>query len=1019
MTRFNLSEWALRHKSFVVYLMLVSAAAGAWSYVRLGREEDPAFTIKTMIVTTYWPGATTIDTLNEVTDRIEKKLEEVPYLDYVKSYTKPGVSTVYMNLLDSTPAAEVPKLWQTVRNKINDIRHTLPQGVQGPYYNDDFGDVYSIIYALTGDGFSFRELRDFAETVRSDVLRAPDVSKIELIGTQDEKIYLEFSTLQMAALGIDISALMQTLQEQNAVTPSGVVDAGPERITIRVSGAFVSEKSLRAINIRSGNKFFRLGDIVKVKRGYADPPQPIFRFNGHQAIGVAISMTSGGDVLALGENVRKIIERARGNLPVGVDLQLVADQPVVVKASVAEFMKSLEEAVIIVLAVSFFALGLRPGVVVAVAIPLVLGVTFVAMEMLSISLQRISLGALIISLGLLVDDAMIAVEMMISKLEEGFDKVKAATFAYTSTAFPMLTGTLVTIAGFVPVGFARSSAGEYCFSLFAVIAVALVVSWIVAVLFTPLTGVFILPDKMEGHGGGHGGSGFYGRFERVLDHALRWKGTVLAIVAAMFVASLVGMNYVQQQFFPASDRPELLVDLTLPQSSSIYATEEVVARAEKIFKEEKDIVRWSFYVGQGAIRFYLPLDAQLTNDFFAQAVVVTKGYEERPGVKKRLEEAFSKGFDNVMVRVNPLELGPPVGWPLKFRVSGPDPEKTRELSHAFARLMAQNHYIWNINYDWNEPSKVIRVEVDQDQARAAGLSSEQVSKAINAVLTGATVTQVRDSIYLIDVVARAVADERAKVDTLRSLMLAVPGGDNVPLAQIATLDYGLEMPLIWRRERLPTVTVQAELSGGMQAATIVKELTPAMNEFRAKLPAGYRVEVGGTVEDSGKAERSIFAVFPVMVLLIITILMVQLMSFQRMFMVLLTAPLALIGVAAALLSMNVPMGFVAILGVIALIGMVIRNSVILIVQIDQHIADGEHPWEAVKSATVHRMRPILLTAAAAILGMVPIAPTVFWGPMAYAIMGGLLAATLLTLIFLPALYVAWFRIKPPEETGAP
>jgi multidrug efflux pump len=1016
---FNLSDWALRHKSFVLYLMIVSAIAGLWAYNRLGREEDPPFTIKTMVVKTLWPGATTGDTLRQITDRVEKKLEELPFLDFTRSYTKPGESVVFVNLRDTVDPKAVPNLWYQVRKKIDDIRQNFPSGIYGPFFNDEFGDTYSLIYALVPDGFTQRELRDYADGMRAELLRIRDVAKVDLVGVQDEKVYLEFSTQQMAALGLDVNALIQTLQTQNAVAPSGTVDAGPERIAIRVSGQFTSEASLKAVNFKSGDRFFRLSDIATVKRTYADPPQPAFRYNGDPAIGLAIAMTTGGDALALGENITAKVNELVRDLPIGVDVHLVADQPHVVKEAVGEFTKSLMEAVAIVLGVSFLALGWRPGIVVAVAIPLVLAITFVIMDLTGISLQRISLGALIISLGLLVDDAMIAVEMMITKMEEGFDKFKAATFTYTSTAFPMLTGTLVTIAGFVPVGFAQSGAGEYCFSLFAVVGVALTVSWIVAVLFTPLTGVFILPDSLKAHG--KHGAGGPSRFARLLNTALHFRKTVLLFAGGLFVLSLVGMGLVQQQFFPKSDRPELLVDLTLPQNASLNATREAATRVEALLKADPDVDHWSFYIGQGAIRFYLPLDTQLANDFFAQAVVVTKGADVRQKVAARLEAVFAKDFDGLMARVSPLELGPPVGWPLKFRVSGPDPAQTRDFAQRFAQVVGQNPNTRNINYDWNEPSKVIKVDVDQDRARTLGISSEQLANSINAVLSGTTVTQLRDGIYLIDIVARAVPEERAQLETLRNLTFDAGNGRNIPLAQIATLSYTLEQPLIWRRQRLPTVTVQADVMPGIEGTTVAKQLGPSIEAFRAELPPGYRVVLGGVIEDSAKAQASIFVVMPVMALLMMTILMVQLMSFQRLFLVLLTAPLALIGVAAALLLANAPMGFVAILGIISLIGMVIRNSVILIAQIDQHIVDGEHPWEAVVSATEHRLRPILLTAAAAILGMIPIAPTVFWGPMAYAVMGGLVVATLLTLVFLPALYVTWFRIKPPAlqaEQGA-
>jgi multidrug efflux pump subunit AcrB len=1010
-TTFNLSRWALEHKSFVVYLMLVVTLAGIFAYRQLGRDEDPPFTIKTMVVKTLWPGATTVETMRQITDRIEKKLEELPNLDYVRSYTKPGESVVFVYLKDSTRAPDVPDLWYQARKKVGDIKHTLPQGVQGPFFNDEFGDTYALIFALTSDGFSHRELRDYAERVRAGLLSVPDVAKIDLLGTQDEKIYLEFSTQKLAAMGLDVSELIQILQAQNAIQPSGTVDSDAEKIAVRVSGQFTSEASLNTVNFRFNGRFFRLSDIAQVQRGYADPQQPIFRYNGRDAIGLAVSMRKNGDVLAFGEHLKERLARAKADLPAGIESHLVANQPAVVEEAVGEFIKTLIEAVAIVLAVSFLSLGWRPGIVVAIAIPLVLAITFVVMKLTGVSLQRISLGALIIGLGLLVDDAMIAVEMMIKKLEEGADKVTAATFAYTSTAFPMLTGTLVTIAGFVPVGFAASSAGEYVFTLFAVIAIALTASWLVAVLFTPLTGVFILPDKMKGHGGEP--SRFARLFHRMLDRVLHLKYWVIGATVALFVAALAGMQLVQQQFFPNSDRPELLVDLTLPQGSSIKATRKVVDDLEKILRTDPDVEHWSFYVGSGAIRFYLPLDQQLANDFFAQGVIVTKGFKVRPAVQQRILAALrGPGFDQVQPRVSSLELGPPVGWPLKFRISGPDPAQVREIAQNFASLLAKTPQARNINFDWNEPSKVVRVQVDQDRARALGISSQALSQTINAILSGTTVTQLRDDIYLIDIVARAIPDERAKLETLRSLMISVAGGRSVPLEQVAELSYDIEPPMIWRRHRMPTVTVQADTAPGLEAATVVRALSSDLASFKSKLPAGYDVVAGGTVEDSAKAEASIFAVFPLMILIMVTILMVQLQSFQRLFLVLATAPLAIIGVAAALLISRAPMGFVAILGVVSLIGMVIRNSVILIDQIDHEIAAGQHPWNAVIVATEHRLRPILLTAAAAILGMVPIAPTVFWGPMAFAVMGGLVVATLLTLVFLPALYVAWFRIKP-------
>ncbi|GAA4249861.1 AcrB/AcrD/AcrF family protein [Azospirillum formosense] len=1020
MTGFNLSEWALRHRSFVWYLIISLTVAGGMAYMRLGREEDPAFTIKTMVVQANWPGATIEDTMKLVTDPIEKKLEEIPYLDYVKSYTKPGISVVYVNLKDYTPAEAVPDLWYQVRKKIADMKSTLPQGVQGPAFNDEFGDTFGTVFAFTADGFSYRELKDYAETARADLMRVPDVGKIQFVGVQNERIYLDFSTRKLAAMGIDREQVIAELQAQNAVAPAGVVQAGDEKISVRVSGAFTSEDSLRAISLRANDKFYRLADLADIRRGYADPPSPLFRYNGQPAIGMIISMAAGGNVLTFGEGIRERMRQVEANLPVGIGVHLVANQSVVVEESVAGFTKALKEAVVIVLVVSFISLGLRAGLVVATSIPLVLGMTFIGMEFFDITLQRISLGALIIALGLLVDDAMITVEMMITKLEEGFSLDKAATFAYTSTAFPMLTGTLITVAGFIPIGFAQGGAAEYCFTLFAVVAMALLFSWIVAVLFAPLIGVNVLPKTMKAKHGGEPGR-LMRMFRGSLRLAMRARYLVIVATLLLFSLSVFGLRFVQQQFFPASDRPELLVNLTLPQTASIRSTEEVVNRFEKVLAADPDVERWSFYIGQGAVRFYLPLDVQLANDYFAQAVVVTKGYKVREAVRARLEKVLNEDFSDLNTRVSPLEMGPPVGWPIQYRVSGPDVGEVRAIAARMADTIGTNPYTLLVNYDWNEPSKVVRVDVDQDKARLLGISSKSLNQALNATVSGAAFTQVRDDIYLIDVVAQATNAERSSIETLRNLQIAIPDGRTVPLGEVATMRYDLEQPVVWRRSRLPTITVQADLVPPLQAATVVQQLAPAVDELRRSLPPGYSIEAGGTVENSAKGMASITAVFPIMVFIMLTILMVQLQSFQKLFLVISVAPLGLIGVVAALLPTGTPLGFVAILGVVALIGMIVRNSVIMIAQIDEHLEAGEHPWDAVINATMHRVRPILLTAAAASLGMIPIAPEVFWGPMAYAIIGGLIVATLLTLLFLPALYVAWFRIREPaaEERAKP
>jgi len=1013
MKSFNLSEWALRHRTLVTYFMLVIVVAGVVSYFRLGRGEDPDFTVKTMVVQAAWPGATVGDTLEQITDRIESKLQETPSLDYLKSNTSAGQATIFVYLKDSTPPGQVPGIWQVVREKVRDISNTLPQGVVGPGFNSEFGDTYGIVYGFTADGYTDRELRDYVVEVRKQLLQLADVSEIDILGAQDERVYIEFSTEQLAGLGIDRAELIAALHAQNAVTPAGVVQTGDEKILVRVSGAFRSEQDVLAVNFVAQNgRIIRLGDIARVTRGPADPAQPMFRVNGHHGIGLAIAMRTGGDVLALGRNIEQAMTEITATLPVGIEPTLVADQPKTVEHAVDDFTEALWEAVAIVLAVSLVSLGLRAGAVVAIAIPLVLAAVFVAMMFFGIDLQRISLGALIIALGLLVDDAMITVESMVTRLEHGDDKEHAATFAYSSTAFPMLTGTLVTVAGFVPIGFARSAAGEYTFSIFAVVAIALIISWVVAVLFAPLLGVWVLKKPRAAHSAEPGP--IMRTFRRFLELAMRARWVTILVTLGLFAGALYGMRLVPQQFFPSSDRPELLVDLQLPENASIYATQEIAARVDKLLKSDQDVDHWSTYVGQGAVRFYLPLNVQLPNDFFAQAVVVTKGLQQRERVKARLEQALATEFPSVVGRVYPLELGPPVGWPLQYRVSGPEPDQVRAIAFQVSQEIGSTPGAENVNYNWMEPARTIRIRVDQDQARLLGLSSQQLALSLNAVVSGVTATEVRSGIYLVDVLVRASAEQRMSLSTIRTLQVPLPNGQTVPLSQIASVEYGQEYPIVWRRDRRPTVTVQADLVLGTQAATVVQAVAPKIAALSASLPSGYHINVGGTVEESSKAETSVAAILPLMLILILTVLMVQLQSFSQLFLVLSVAPLGLIGVVGALLLADKPMGFVALLGVLALTGMIARNSVILIDQVEKEKAHGRQPWDAVVEATAHRFRPILLTASAAILGMIPIAPTVFWGPMAYAIMGGLAVATVLTLVFLPALYVTWFRIKTPQ-----
>jgi Cation/multidrug efflux pump len=1019
--RFNLSAWALNHRSLIGFLMVLLLAAGTLSYNQLGRAEDPDFTFKVMIVRANWPGATAREMELQVTDKIEKKLQETPYLYYVRSYSKPGESTIFVNLRDDTPPKLVSDIWYQVRKKVSDIRHTLPQGVQGPFFNDEFADTFGTIYAFTADGFTHRELKDYVEDVREEVLRIKDVSKAELLGVQPEKIFIEFSHKKLANLGISPQQILNVIQQQNSQTASGVIQTASDRIATRVSGDIETARGLAELSIQANGRLIRLGDIADIKRDYADPPSPRFRYNGQEAIGLAISMAKGGNMIALGEALKETMARLKADMPVGIEVYQVADQPTVVQRSIAEFMKVLFEAVAIVLAVSFLSLGLRSGVVVMLCIPLVLAITFVCMQIFGIDFHRISLGALIISLGLLVDDAIIAVEMMQVKMEQGFDRFSAASFAYTSTAFPMLTGTLITAAGFVPVGFAKSAAGEYTFSIFAVVTISLLVSWGVAVIFTPFIGYKLLPDPKPGKHG-HGDEvyqrGIYRFVRPVIEWCVRRRWIVIAATIGLFFASVAGFGLVQQQFFPASNRPELMVDLRLPQGASIAATQQEALRLEALLDGDEDIINYTTYVGSGAPRFYLPLDIQLANDNFAQVVVLTKGDAERERVRDKLIKAFQEDFTLLRGRVNRLENGPPVGFPVQFRVSGPDPMEVRRIAYQVGDIMRANPNTRDVNLDWDELSKVVKLDVDQAKARLLGISSQDLATTLNSIVSGITVTQYREGRELIDVVARAEAAERLSLNGIKDINVAgAESARPVPLSQVAEISYGLEEGIIWRRDRQPVITVRADIVDGIQAPVVSKQIDPKLDELRAKLPPGYRIVMGGAIEESAKANASIGAVVPVMIGIMVTLLMVQLQSVSRMLLVLLTAPLGLIGVTLGLLTFNVPFGFVAMLGAIALAGMIMRNSVILVDQIEQDIRRGEQQWDAIVNATLRRFRPIVLTALAAILGMVPLSTSNFWGPMAFTIIGGLLVATLLTLLFLPALYAAWFRVKRPDKVG--
>ena len=1012
----NLSEWALKHRSLVAYIMIVAVIAGVFSYFRLGRSEDPTFIIKTMVVQAAWPGATIEETLKQVTERLERKLQETPHLDFLRSFTRAGVTTIFVNLQGSANEKEVLDTWYQVRKNVGDIRHTLPAGIVGPGFDDDFGDTFGIIYGFTSDGFTHRELRDRVEDIRSKLLLVPDVSKIELLGAQDERIFVEFSMKELASLGIDRSALIAALQAQNIVRPAGTIQTGNESLSLRVSGAFASEQDVANTNFVAGGRVLRLSDIAQIRRDYSDPPQPQFRVNGEPAIGLAIAMRDGGDILALGANIKRLMARVTADLPIGIEPKLIADQAVTVDGAISEFMTSLLQAIAIILVVSFISLGIRPGLIIALSIPLTLAIVFPIMQMAGIDMQRISLGALIIALALLVDDAMTTTDATLNRLAEGDDKVAAATYAFRTYAFAMLAGTLVTIAGFVPVGFAASSAGEYTFSLFAVVSIALIVSWFVAVIFAPLLGVIILKPPRAAATAEPGR--IYRWYRNFLTFAMRAKWLTIFVSLALFAASFLALPLVPRQFFPSSDRPELLVDLSLPQNASIYASETAAQRLDASLKGDPDVARWSTYVGRGAIRFYLPLNVQLPNNFFSQAVIVAKDVAARERLRLKLEKILSDDFPSAISRVSPLELGPPVGWPVQFRVSGPDVGQVREIALKLAQIVAANPKAEKVNFDWIEPARQVRIRVDQDEARLLGLSSQALASVLNTAISGTSVTQVRDDIYLIDVIARATDEQRVSLDTLRTMQVPLPGGRTVPLSQFASFEYGQEYPLIWRRDRVPTLTVQADIVAGALPETVVSSLSSDVDALAKTLPAGYHIVVGGTVEESQKSQASVIAVVPVMLLIMLTVLMVQLQSFQRLFLVLSVAPLGLIGVVAALLLSGRPLGFVAILGILALLGMITKNAVILIGQIEAERSQGKNVWDAAIDASSSRFRPIMLTAVSTVLSMIPIAPTVFWGPMAFAIMGGLLVATILTLIFLPTLYVAWFRGTPPPEPSS-
>lgn len=1020
---FNLSRWALEHTPLIRYLIVVLLLGGILSYSRLGQDEDPPFTFRAMVVRAIWPGATSLQMAEQVTDKLEKKLQETPYIDKIRSYSKPGETLIILQLRESTPPKETPQAWYQVRKKIGDIKQTLPPGVIGPFFNDEFGDTYGSIFALSGDGFSYAELKDYADYVRQQFLRVNSVAKVEMFGVQDEKINIEFSHKKFSQLGIPFDAIVSQIGSQNGVESSGVMVTSTDNLQVRVTGALMTVRDLENLQLRANGTTFRLGDFAVIKREYANPPQDKMRFNGKEVIGLGISMEKGGNIIELGKHVQTTVAEIKAKLPVGVVLEQVSNQPDAVKASVGEFIHTLIEAVVIVLAVSFLSLGLHtkplrldvwPGLVVGLTIPLVLAITFLFMRILDIDLHKISLGALIIALGLLVDDAIIAVEMMVRKMEEGFSRFDAATFAYTSTAMPMLTGTLITAAGFLPIGLAKSAAGEYTFSMFSVNALALIISWLVAVVFTPYIGYLLL--KVKPHAAGDHShdlfdTPFYQRFRAVVSWCVEWRKTTMAVTMAVFALGVFGFKFIEQQFFPDSSRLELMVEMWLPEGSSFAATEAQAKKFENFVRKQDGVESITAYVGTGSPRFYLPLDQIFPQSNVTQLVILPKDLKTRDALRLKIAQVFKEEFPEVRGRVKLLPNGPPVPYPVQFRVTGLEVQKVREIADQVKEVMRANPNTVGVNDNWNESVKVVRIELDQDKLRAMGVTSQQVMRTANTVLTGTTIGQFREGNRLIDIVARQPVDERATVEALRNLNVATASGKAVPLSQLAVIKLVMEPGVVWREGREWAVTVQSDVKDGIQGPTVSSQIAPLLKPIIDRLPAGYKVELAGAAADSGKAQESIAANVPLVIFIIFTLLMLQLHSFSRSLLVFLTGPLGVAGAALALLLLQRPFGFVAQLGVIALFGMIIRNSVILIDQIEQDIREGAAPWDAIVEAAVRRLRPIILTAAAAVLAMIPLSRSVFWGPMAVAIMGGLIIATALTLLFLPALYAAWFRVR--------
>ncbi|MGA9563237.1 MAG: efflux RND transporter permease subunit [Pseudolabrys sp.] len=1022
MRRFNLSAWAVAHPALILFLIVMFGVAGLLSYRNLGRAEDPSFTIKVVVVTAMWPGATAAEMQAQVADPIEKKLQELPYFDKVTTYTKPAFTAMQVAFKDNTPARDVPELFYQLRKKVSDIKDDLPAGLIGPSVNDEYGDVDSVLYMLTAQGADYAQMKKVAEALRQRLLKIKDVTKVNLYGTQDEKIYVEFSNAKLATLGITTDQIFQSLARQNAVVPAGTVESAAQRVPLRVTGALDGAKAVAETPVQANGRVFRLGDIATVNHGFADPPDFLVRQKNKPAIGIGVVMAKGANILELGPAVSSATADFMTAVPTGFDLEQIADQPTVVEHAVGEFVHSFIEALAIVLFVSFLALGWRTGIVVALSVPLVLAIVFMVMNAMGLDLHRITLGALIIALGLLVDDAIIAVEMMVVKIEQGWDRVRAASFAWESTAFPMLTGTLVTAAGFLPIGFANSSVGEYAGGIFWVVAIALVASWLVAVVFTPYIGVKLLPN-LKRLGSKHDPHAIYEtRTYRALRRVIEWcvqrRVTVVLATIGIFALSIVGFGHVQQQFFPLSERPELFFQLRLPAGTAFGATLESVKKAEALIKDDQDISTYTAYVGQGSPRFWLGLNPQLPNESFAEIVIVSKDVDARERIKARIEKAVADGaLSEARVRVDRFNFGPPVGFPVQFRVIGPDTKKVRDIAYRVREVMRANNQVIDPHLDWNEQAPYLKLVVDQDRVRALGMTPQDISKSLSMLISGAKITTVRDGIEKVEVVARAIPSERLDLAHIGDLSLYSQNGVAVPLSQIAKVEYAHEEPILWRINRDMAITVRADVVDGVQPPDVTNAIWPKLQSLRDSLDPAYRIEIGGAIEESQKGNASIFALFPVMLGVMLTLLMIQLQNLSRLVLVFLTAPLGIIGASLGLNVADKPFGFVALLGLIALAGMIMRNAVILVDQIESDVDHGLTRREAIVEATVRRARPVILTAMAAILAMIPLSRSAFWGPMAITIMGGLFVATFLTLLFLPSLYALWYRKRLDERGG--